>query len=241
MLILSKRKDYYDGVVGTMGIDKTLVYDRQVIEVEEKDYPDILKRKRYSWRKSNDTQFYNITRHDIKKEFGKKYQHYSYFLVGFCGKLYIGWKLYHEVKTNIGTTELITEITYDFEYLKTIIKEREYWGNMVDDVNYILNYDSLYLFRDLKAPIFVYDGDYNRTSLGKYWRNDNEKFFINPNLSDYEFYKVFDAFKAFQEISMFMGGVLGRGEKEIVVVEDKYKIAQHGFDKFSFRKDKETK
>lgn len=241
MLILTKRKDYYDGVVGTLGVDKTLVYDRQEVELQEKDFPDDFKRKRYSWNKSNDTQFYNIARHDIKKEFQKKYQHYSYFLIGFCGKLYIGWKLYSEVKKNSGITDLITEITYDFDYIKTIIKPREYWGNIVDDVNYIMNYDSLYLFRNLKTPIFVYDSDYKRTFLGSYWRNGHEKFIINPNLSDYEFYKVFDSFQAFQEISMFIGGVLGSGEKDIVVVEDKYKIAQHGFDKWSFRKESTKK
>ena len=38
---------------------------------------------------------------------------------------------------------------------------------------------------------------------------------------------------------MFISGVLGNKEKEIVQVEDKYKIAQHGFDKWSFRKEPE--
>jgi hypothetical protein len=39
---------------------------------------------------------------------------------------------------------------------------------------------------------------------------------------------------------MFMGGVLGKGEKEIIEVADKYKITQHGFDyKWSFRKKSE--
>ena len=56
-----------------------------------------------------------------------------------------------------------------------------------------------------------------------------------------EFYKVIDAFTAFQEISMFIGGVLGIGEKEIVEIEDKYKIGQHGFDKWSFRKEPSKK
>jgi hypothetical protein len=50
-----------------------------------------------------------------------------------------------------------------------------------------------------------------------------------------------DSFTAFQEISMFLGGVLGAGEKNIVEVEDKYKITQHGFNKWSFRKEPEKK
>ena len=64
---------------------------------------------------------------------------------------------------------------------------------------------------------------------------------LNPHYNDYEFYKVFDSFTAFQEIQMFMGGVLGSGEKEIVEVADKYKIGQHGFDKWSFRREPDKK
>jgi hypothetical protein len=37
---------------------------------------------------------------------------------------------------------------------------------------------------------------------------------------------------------MFLGGVLGSELKDIVEVADKYKITQHGFDKWSFRRKK---
>ena len=46
-----------------------------------------------------------------------------------------------------------------------------------------------------------------------------------------------DTFTAFQEIQMYISGVLGTGEKEIIEVEDKYKIPQHGFNKWSFRRE----
>lgn len=39
MLIISKKKDYYDGVVTTTGIDKSIVYNRNPIIVNEKEYP----------------------------------------------------------------------------------------------------------------------------------------------------------------------------------------------------------
>ena len=47
MLIIAKKseKDYYDGVVGTMGIDKTIVYDREIIELEYPKMPKYFKRK----------------------------------------------------------------------------------------------------------------------------------------------------------------------------------------------------
>ena len=90
------------------------------------------------------------------------------------------------------------------------------------------------MFRELNTPVFIYDSERRKPRT-------SDALTIDPILKDYEFYKVVDAFQAFQEISMFIGGVLGRGEKEIIVVEDKYKIAQHGFDKWSFRKEPETK
>jgi hypothetical protein len=238
MLIISKKKDYYDGVVGTMGIDKTLVYDREIIEVEEKNFPSIFQRKGFSWKKSKDSVFLNIGNHTIKNEQYKNYQNCSNFIIGFCGKLYIGWKLYHENR-KVYPEILTTTITYDFDLIKTIVDNKGWYGSIEEHYNYIKNYNALQLFRNFKAPIFIYDSDYNRISIGHYYRRD-EKLFINPNLSDYQFYKIFDSFQAFQEISMFMGGVLGHGEKEIIEVADKYKIEQHGFDyKWSFRKKSE--
>ena len=114
---------------------------------------------------------------------------------------------------------------------------------MYDNLNYVTSYNAMDWFRNMKAPIFVYDHDFGRTHIDKYvnrnswkWEGNHSKFIITPLLKNYEFYKVFDSFQAFQEVMMFMGGVLGRGEKEIVEVADKYKIGQHGFDKWSFRK-----
>ena len=35
MLIISKNKDYYDGAVGIMGPDKTIVYERTMIKNDD--------------------------------------------------------------------------------------------------------------------------------------------------------------------------------------------------------------
>jgi hypothetical protein len=133
------------------------------------------------------------------------------------------------------------DIIYGYENVKDFVRGGFWRHNFNDDVEYVLNYDPINMFREINAPVFIYDND-AVIKLGDYGRKLNSGIFIvNPILKDYEFYKVVDTFQAFQEISMFIGGVLGRGEKEIVVVEDKYKIAQHGFDKWSFRKEPETK
>ena len=95
MLIISKQKDYYDGVVGTVGIDKTIVYERNEIEFKEREeFPkEFHKAKTYSYRDENPFLSLNGYKMD-----SKKYDGYVTFIVGFCGKLYIGWKLYYERK-----------------------------------------------------------------------------------------------------------------------------------------------
>jgi len=245
MLIIShNKKDYYDGVVGTMGIDKTIVYNRETIEFENRDIPSVFKGKdNFGGIRYRETPFHELSYHSIKKECKHICDEHAHFIIGFCGKLYIGWKLYYV--NDVNTYAISTEITYNNEFMKSILQEKSWHNNLNDSINYILSYNALPIFRELKVPVFVYDGDFGRIYLDKnnysVYNKFNPKFIINPLLKDYEFYKVFDTFQAFQEVSMFMGGVLGAGEKEIVEVADKYKIGQHGFDKFSFRKDKEVK
>lgn len=81
------------------------------------------------------------------------------------------------------------------------------------------------IFIELQAPLFqIY---YNERALA-----------LNGNirLRDFQFYKIVDAFTAFQEISMYIGNHLAR-QPEPGDVPDKYRIAQHGFDPdWSFRK-----
>lgn len=234
MYIISKRKDYYDGVVGSVGMDKTIVYERHVEEIEDSaKMPKEFQYKGFRWEGSN--PFLNICHMDIDREKTSIYHDVDGFIVGFCGKLYMGWKFYYKEKEfnaefnrheDVVKTDIIYGLPEAVQYLKT-----DYWrGNFKDDLNYVGSYDPKEIFRDINAPVFVYD-----SYMGRPRRND--VFTINPNLKEWEFYKVVDAFTAFQEISMFIGGVLGTGEKEIIEVADKHKIAQHGFDEWSFRRE----
>lgn len=59
---------------------------------------------------------------------------------------------------------------------------------------------------------------------------------INPALEDVQFFKVFGPAEAYQELDMFWGGVLAPESGAVTVIEDRHRIAQHGFDKHSFRK-----
>jgi len=241
MLIISKTKDYYDGVAGTTGIDKTIVYEREVIEIDAKDHPDIFQRYNL-YPNEKLSPFTKLTYFNLKKnsENNNIYKQISPFFIGFCGKIYVGWKLF-----GLSDNEIISIITYDNEYIKTLIEEYSWGGgNFDDNIKYILSYNSINLFREFNVPVFVFDTDYKYVKKGIFsqinW-NRHAKFFINPLLKEFKFYKIFDAFQAFQEIQMFISGVLGNKEKEIIDIDDKYKITQHGFDKWSFRKESQKK
>ena len=45
-----------------------------------------------------------------------------------------------------------------------------------------------------------------------------------------------DAVTAFQELDMWMSGALGMPGAPMVEIDDKYRMAKHGMDKWSFRK-----
>lgn len=247
MYIISKRKDYYDGVVGSVGMDKTLVYERSVKEIREDK--DMLKEFKHSrnngWSADRENPFLNVGYSDVDSKKTKKYTGTHFFIVGFCGKLYLGWKLYYKVKERDETGTIVdvtkTDIVYGYENVKEFIRESYWRGNLEDDIKYVTSYDPIEMFRKLKSPVFIHDTDAT-VKRGDYGMiTSSSRLIVNANLKEYEFYKVVDAFTAFQEISMFIGGVLGIGEKEIIEVEDKYKIGQHGFDKWSFRREPSKK
>lgn len=241
MHIIAKNKDYYDGVVGSVGMDKTIVYERETIEITEDK--EMLKEFRHnrnaSWYGHNrENHFTNLNYMSTKLDNKKKYDDNRFFIVGFCGKLYLGWKFSRTVEVwgenGMPCEEIRTDFIYGYDNAKEYLKD-DYWrSNIKDDIKYVMNYDPINMFRELKSPVFIYDGDRSKPRM-------SDALIINPVLKEWEFYKVVDAFTAFQEISMFLGGVLGIGEKEIVEIEDKYKIGQHGFDKWSFRREPSKK
>lgn len=58
---------------------------------------------------------------------------------------------------------------------------------------------------------------------------------VNTLLQGWKFYRYWDAATCMQELSMFVGN-MALNEPAMVVTDDKYKVASHGFDERSFRK-----
>lgn len=68
-------------------------------------------------------------------------------------------------------------------------------------------------------------------------RHDRKPFTeVDPVLKDLGFFRVLGAYETFQEISMFMGGVLNGSDRPTARVSDPIRFLKHGFDRWSFRK-----
>jgi hypothetical protein len=224
MLIVSKFHDYYDPVGKSKGIDKTIVYNRETRSIDKAPgIPMMHYSERYSRKDNRVLDFYT-------------------FIIGFCGKLYpIGFLDQDGQKKFLHTHEQIVEKYLELNQGKRKIKSYfNYWVNKgLNELSSALtNSELLGLFQKYKVPIFVY------TDIANHQINPlmTKSLDLNPRLTTFQFVKVMDPYQAFQELEMYISGVLGVGEHPTVKVSDKSKIIEHGFDyKWSFRKEPKVK
>lgn len=206
--------DYYDNAVG-YGIDENVHYNRFTKKVEIR----------------------------IKSRFDFP-NHRNAALLGFCGEIKPFIELerfdrkYDDEYDSDDYKVVERYFAYSFEEYKS--KKAE-WHNYTNYSGYYEDREQIKLkqffvdwsfqsdeiFLEYKVPIWTLKLD----------RNQSEGL-INPRLKDYGFERIKDSFSAFQEISMYLSNILVE-QKEVAVIEDKYRIEQHGFDlKKSFRKEK---
>jgi hypothetical protein len=207
-------RDYYDNAVG-YGIDDNVHFNRFTNEVE----------------------IHIKSQYDFPR-------HRNAGLLGFCGKIYP----FIEVKKFDGKYDdecasenyKIVEHYYAYNLEEYKSKESE-WEDFSNDFGY---YDH---WEEIKLKQFFVDWDFQSDEVFlkckvpvwvvKLDRNQNNGI-LNPKLKDYGFDWVKDSFTAFQEISMYLSNILIE-QKETAIVEDKFRIEQHGFDlKKSFRREK---
>ena len=95
------------------------------------------------------------------------------------------------------------------------------------------------LFREYKVPIFIvrYIYPWDAPENTDCQRHAGNYIILNGELKPHNFVRVFDPYAAFQEISMYLGGVLGTNNPPIPHVSDEDLSAAKGFDKWSFRKE----
>jgi hypothetical protein len=224
MRIKSTFHDYYDSVQ-SMGQDHSLLYLRMPKEVELKESP---------------FPFIKHLRHwggiDIVA---------ARYVIGFCGKIYPVLEMQHPSKSEIENVFCFNVAQVD-KYLEANFKPDSvkryragkrwydpYWtytrrGSVESFFAECLATQEKYsqLFTVNCCPVWIYKFRHG-TSIMTY----------NGRLRDVEFYRMFDTYSAYQEISMYLGN-LAAPEKPLPKIDDKTMAEIKGFDKFSFRKDK---
>jgi hypothetical protein len=173
-----------------------------------------------------------------------RYQNPFYlFIVGFCGELHIGLRPEKGINNlldpkhflyTIDDVKFWLESTYTRKELDKVNRYRKMtmYEDVLDDANKIFKHkidkSMLNIFQEYKVPVFVWE---------EYLVNySKHKLTLNPCLKDYKFYKVKNVAQAFQDIQMYISGVLGASTNPMINISNKDMIVKKGFDlKTSFR------
>lgn len=250
MRIISKFHDYYD--IGlSYGVDPEIVYVRKTEKINI-DYTsrsekteltkqiDIAK-KVFSKFREDGFNCVKPTRRNYSLDHLKLLIN-SFGCICFCGYVYpfieckINLNRYKKFKYIYLLDDLDNLIEnsknkriYNWYYNKT--KQRYYEINRKHFKDFFngcekMPYNDLvdlHLYYD--SPIFMYERGYDFTIIK------------NPKLDEVEFYQIQDSYTAFQNLSMFMSGILGVKQNETLDVSDKNLKHMKGFDEGSFRKE----
>jgi hypothetical protein len=240
--LISKFKDYYDTAL-VYGIDPTLFYHRELVELVS-DIPDEIRHKylhvnKGAWRSSYETSIWA----SFPRAWERRYGHgLVLYVIGFCGVLYPVLKY----RKTSGDEEFF--YSCDFDRLRVEVEQDDNlqrscfhmgsgryrqktsdWDELMLSVKNLEDVHWLDPFVQFGVPSFV-------CSLDFHTGRENPKLILNPCLKEYNFPRVKDPYTAFQELSMFLGGVIPRQLPDTVVIGDMDRLVGHGFDKkLSFR------
>lgn len=236
MRIISNFQDYMDGVQ-VYGMDKTITWKRVTKEI---DRPDKFR---------------------IPKKCGLPMPHYlrgSFWwgekipvrgILGFCGKLYPVYLLigsddmpiegFSTAKNFFAYVERLKQEDYNsgLEPYARVRKRNMRWYELGSvftqpDIEYVFGNtkEDLDIFTEVGVPVFL--------SYFVFCKAPGvNKFILNPCLKELGFQSKVEPYTAYQELSMFIGGVLANNQDPPDVISDELKAHAHGFDKRSFRQD----
>lgn len=149
----------------------------------------------------------------------RRYKMVHLAAIGFCGMEY-PFIIVEEVKWPHNLTHIHYDLPSFLMANPDLGKWRNLWGFKAEATDHFRpRHRSDALFIELKTPIYL------STSRGV---------FPNILLKTFQFYKIKSAPEAFHEVQNYLTNVIFDA-KPMIEIEDKYKIAGHGFDKFSFR------
>lgn len=249
MKIVSKFKDYYDGI-SFGAVDKDLVWvretDESILKFDNITRENWIERRTYLNPVSTE-RMYSHENRKIKESFDSRGDFFAY--VHFCGKKYPvfvscdlrGTLLNSEYKNLISHVygcvntfekfiNLLNKIEGRYIDLEMLTKG-EFSGNYYfeDGYNSICNFFSGVVESDINEKF--------NTPVVLERRISNSIIYCkNPCLKEIGFASVVPPTEAWQEISMWLGNFYHRAENETVEIPNDIRVRQHGFDDMSFRK-----
>lgn len=240
MLIVSNFHDYYDSIL-SFGIDKKIVYQRKTIDLGEfKNLDSILKNYILSLEGFSVYEKYpNFISTRLKYEPTEELQLIVIFLAGVQYKL---------IWLNKYCFDSSVDLSKDWFYKKEdLLYNKDVNENLLKQLNPRKSIDNAikdyFAENGKKASIYNYLVEKNIPILSIRIKNqaNGVEALINPCLKKFNFQKLLDPYTAFQNLYMFVGGVIGNKEKEIIKISDKDMIGKKGFDdKWSFRRQKQS-
>ena len=214
MRIISKFHDYYDCIQRT-GQDLETIYFRERREEHQSKYQ------------------VSTTERKFRNAF-----HWARSYIGLCGKFYpmmlVRVDKYpqdiHGICYNVDELDILVEEHYNQK--DTYFHSTKVWDDFTRPKMaelFKVKTDNDFLL-ERRAPVIIL------TEVKK-----KKNCVVNGCLNDYEFYRMMDPFTVYQEIYMYISGVLGQQGKSIPEIDDKTLSEAKGFDKWSFRKEPSKK
>ncbi len=237
MLIVSPFHDYYDGALGTAGVDKTIVYRRKYYHDLDQEAPIKIQRWSDFPHYSPDWFVRNIN--------ANTYGHPMYRgMVIFCGKAYpfLQVPLYEDgidpkqwaARPGGARRFIYNNFMSDNRLLAQLSdsgkKAVEVFSKFAEKQR---NDDYSDLNKKYQSPALAsFRTDYGKSSYTMPYTAA-----VNPCLAELEFFKVFNSFDAFQEIYYFIGNVLTNNEDPPdLKLDEKTKLLTKGMDNMSFKR-----
>lgn len=228
MRIIADKKDYYD-CIQAHGQDQSLLYIRKPEEVLYGRWPFA---SLYSgWWFGMGTYDREIVQH----------------IIGFCGKIYPMLEVYgrQDDPTLYGYIQDVSfsKKCFSIEDVDIFVEEHftqgeknSYYGKHSRWRRHGKRHEFVKFFEQCKRE----QNSYTEMFLEKHCpifvavNSRKPKIIYNSLLRPYDFVRIFDPYTAFQEISMFLGG-LAVPEKQMPIIPDELKLRSKGFSDQSFR------
>lgn len=253
MNIISEFQDYYD--IGlSLGIDKSISYIRNQHESNgELLIPDLKANSGWgkpSWRHHVFSRVLRVPADFHSPHTGEDWaapngQALEAFFVGFCGKFYPMIRY----RTKFG---IDIETEYDYLYSESDVigaLDKSPFNHSRHRFRYGYGFHAHHGKTELELSLmFIRRGPIERIDpfvklnapiilLNLTGKSTLEAAVTtNIQLKGIKFFRCMDSYAAFQEISMFISGVLGVGEPEILEISDTDKRDSKGFNNSSFKK-----